>query len=344
MVKVGIIGCGHWGPNYARCFNKLKNTTVAVCCDLKDDNLSRMKSLFGEVEVTKDYRDILKNSEISAVVVATSATTHYSIIKDCLECGKDVLAEKPLTLVPAQSLELAVLAESKNLILMVGHTFLYNTGIRKLREFIDNGELGKIYYINATRTHLGLIREDVNAVWDLTPHDVSIFNYLTGSLPVSVSAVGAAHLKKGREDVAFINLVYPDNIIANIHVSWADTNKERTIRLVGSNARAVFNDLDNLEKVKLYKKGISVSQNYDDFGEFQLLLRDGDIISPRIEIKEPLKEQCSHFLECVTKRLTPFSDARNGFDVVKVMSSIERSLKNNGALEVIDKEVVEDKV
>lgn len=335
MIRIGLIGCGHWGPNYVRCFNKLGNSKVTICCDIKKDNLNRLGETYSGLELVTNYKDILDKSDIDAVIVATPANTHYEIIKDCLNHNKHVLAEKPLTLIPDESLSLIELAKENNKILMVGHTFLYNSGIIKLKEYIKTKELGKIYYINATRTHLGLIREDVNAIWDLAPHDIAIFNYLTDAIPKSVSAVGACHLKKGREDVAFINLVYPEDIIASIHVSWADSNKERTIRVVGSKARVVFNDLDNLERVKLYKKGISVPEDYDDFGEFQLNLRDGDIVSPKIEIKEPLKEQCLHFIECIIKGKEPITDGKNGFEVVKVTSAIEKSLKNEGRVEFI---------
>lgn len=335
MIKIGIIGLGHWGPNYFRVFNSFDGVKVAWCSDLLDENLNKIKQYKG-VHLAKNYKDILADDSVNAVVVATPASTHYKIVKDCLKAGKDVLAEKPLTLMPEESMELVDLANKNNRILMVGHTFIYNSGIKKIKEFIDDGELGNIYYLNATRTHLGLIREDVNAVWDLATHDISIFNYLIGKPPVMVNAIGADHLKKGREDVAFINLIYHDNIIANIHVSWEDSNKERTIRVVGSKARVVFNDLDNLERIKLYKKGIGVSEDYNDFGEFQLQLRDGDIISPRIEVKEPLKEQCLHFIDCVTNRRLPLTDGNNGLDVVKAMYAIEQSLKNNGTVKYID--------
>lgn len=336
MIKIGIIGCGHWGPNYIRSFSKISNSKVVVCCDLKEENLNRVKELYPLINLTKDYKEILKNQDINAVVVATPASTHYQIVKDCLEHGKDVLAEKPLTLIPKESFELVGIAKRNRRILMVGHTFLYNPGIVKIKEYIKSGELGKLYYINATRTHLGLIREDINALWDLAPHDISIFNYLTNSSPISVSAVGACHLKKDREDVVFVNLVYPEKIVANIHVSWTDSNKERTVRVVGSKARVVFNDLDNLEKIKFYKKGIAVSGEYDDFGGFQLQLRDGDIISPKVETKEPLKEQCLHFIECLTQQKKPLTDAENGYEVVKIMCAIERSLRNGGSVEHMD--------
>lgn len=322
MIKIGIIGLGHWGPNYFRVFNTFEGVKVAWCSDLHDENLNKIKQ-YNSVHLAKNYKDILTDDSVNAVVVATPASTHYKIVKDCLESKKDVLAEKPLTLIPEESIELVDLANKNNNILMVGHTFIYNPGIKKIKEYIDGGELGNIYYLNATRTHLGLIREDVNAIWDLAPHDVSIFNFLLGTSPIKISATGACHLKKDREDIAFINMVYPKSIIANIHVSWEDSNKERTIRVVGSKARVVFNDLDNLEKVKIYKKGIAVSEDYDDFGGFQLHQRDGDIISPMLNLYEPLREMCSHFIDCITKRSKPLTDGYSGYEVVKVMKNIE---------------------
>ena len=331
MIKIGIVGLGHWGPNYIRCLNSIKGVDVVWCCDLMDNNLAKV-SQSTNIRLTTNYREILDDSSVDAVVVATPASTHHKIIKECLLSDKDILAEKPLTLEPGESMELCRIADEKNKILMVGHTFLYNPGIRKIKELFEEGDLGKIYYLNATRTHLGLIREDVNAVWDLAPHDISIFNYLLNSSPIMVNAIGACHLKKGREDVGFINLVYPDNVIANIEVSWEDSNKERTVRIVGSKARVVFDDIDNLERVKLFKKGIHITEEYDGFGEFQLQLRDGDIISPMLKLYEPLKEMCLHFVECLEKRKRPLTDGKFGYEIVKIMKDIEIEMQKNARI------------
>ncbi len=330
-IKIAILGLGHWGPNYLRIFNAMDACEVAWCCDLKEENLAKVKYL-PFVRLTQNHEEVIADPTVQAVVVATPSTTHYSIVKACLEAGKDVLSEKPLTLEPEESLELCRLADKQDKILMVGHTFLYNPGIRKIKQFIDEGVLGQIYYMNATRTHLGLIRDDINAIWDLAPHDVSIFNHFLGTTPVKVSAIGACHLKPGKEDVAFINLIYPDNVIANVHVSWEDSNKERTIRVVGSQARSVFNDLDNFERVRLFKKGIGVAAETDDFGDFQLQLRDGDIISPMLDLYEPLKEMCSHFIHCVHERTKPLTDGYSGYEVVQVMKAIETEIHSNHAL------------
>ena len=330
-VKIAILGLGHWGPNYLRVFNAMDESEVAWCCDLKPEHLGKVKYL-PFVRLTQQYEEILADPAVRAVVVATPSSTHYRVVRACLEAGKDVLSEKPLTLEPEEALELCRLAEKNDLILMVGHTFLYNPGIRKIKQYIDEAVLGQIYYLNATRTHLGLIREDINAIWDLAPHDISIFNYFLGTTPLQVNAIGACHLKAGKEDVAFINLIYPNSVIANIHVSWEDSNKERTIRVVGSEARSVFNDLDNFERVRLFKKGIGVTQETDDYGDFQLQLRDGDIISPLLELHEPLKEMCAHFIRCVRERSRPLTDGRSGYEVVKVMKAIETEIHKNHAV------------
>jgi len=332
MVNIGIIGCGHWGPNYIRNFEQLKASQVSVCCDLSRKNLDNITRRFHSIKTTLDYNKMLKDKTIDAVVIATPAKTHYRIAKDALLNNKHILVEKPLCLSYGDCVKLIVLAKKKKKILMVGHTFLFNPAVKKLKEYIRKGTLGDIYYLHATRTHLGLVRSDVNASWDLVPHDISIFSYLLEKEPVSLSATGGSFLRKPRQDVVFINLTYPGGVIANIHASWADSNKVREIQVIGSRARVVFDDLNNLEKVRLYKKGISVDKSYVNFGEFQLLLRDGDILSPKVDPQEPLKLQCQHFISCVQSGKRPFTDGKNGAQVVRVMNAIDRSLKSEGRI------------
>lgn len=330
MVKIGIIGCGHWGPNYIRNFTELPESEVVMVCDIDEARLNGIKGRFREIEIERDYERLLDNPAIEAVVVSTPASTHYQIVRDALEAKKDILCEKPLTLLPEESEELVNLANETERILMVAHTFLYNPAIKRMREYILGGEIGKIYYLQASRTHLGLIREDVNAVWDLATHDVAIFSYLLDTQPEEVSARGGSYLRQGRCDAAFITLSYPDGIIGSITVSWVDSNKVRELAIIGSRARLFFNDLDNLEKLRIYEKGVSVERSYTGFGEFQYLLRDGDIISPKIELKEPLRLQCQHFIECVKERKTALTDGKNGLEVVRVMAAIDESLRQGG--------------
>lgn len=329
--KMVIVGCGHWGRNYVRVFAGLLGADRITVVDAKAKALDSVRQQYPGISTATSLAAAREQGGFSMAVVSTPATTHFKLVEQCLAANLDVLAEKPLTLNVAEAERLAKQAGSKGLILMVGHTFLYNPAVHKMRELIKKGVCGSIYYIKATRTHLGLIRSDVNAVWDLAPHDISIFSYLLGQQPVSVSAIGGCYLKAGTEDVAFINLVYPPNILASVHVSWADSNKERTISVVGSRARVLFDDLNTLERVKIFEKGISTNiGGGDSFGEFLFALRDGDIISPKIPTIEPLSAVCGEFLKCTKTRKEPLAGARNGVDTVRVMCAIERSIKQGG--------------
>jgi predicted dehydrogenase len=269
---------------------------------------------------------------VEAVVICTPATTHYQVARAALEAGKHVLCEKPLATSVTDADALTTLAELEQRTLMVGHTFLYNGGIRRIKEYITFGDVGRVYYLYSSRTNLGPIRRDVNALWDLAPHDVAIFNYLLGSSPEWVSAVGVKVLKNCREDVGFISLNYPGDIVGHIHVSWADPNKVRELVVVGSDKRIAFNDLNPLEQVRIFEKAITpLAAEAETYGEYHFQLRDGNIISPRIELSEPLKNQCGHFLECAAAGALPLTGGSSGRDVVAVMEAIDRSLKRRGA-------------
>lgn len=331
MINIGVVGCGHWGPNYVRVFDELPDSKVIQVCDQDSKRLDYIKQRFPLVHVSTSLDEILKNTQLDAVVIATPTASHYELARKCLLNSKHVLVEKPLALIVKEGEELVALAKEKARVLMVGHTFLYNLAIRKMKEYIERQDFGQVYYLHAIRTHLGLIRSDVNAIWDLAPHDVSIFSYLLKSQPVKVSAVGGKFLQNNKEDVGFITLTYPSGCIGNIHVSWIDSNKMREIVVVGSRKRIVFDDLNNLEKIRVYEKGASVERAYEGFGEFQLLLRDGDIISPKLEFHEPLRLQCQHFLDCVRNGMPPLTDGQEGLGVVRVMSAIQLSMGNNGA-------------
>lgn len=336
MIRIGIVGCGYWGINYVRIFSELAQATVVRVCDLNEERLRHVHHKFPSISPTRSLEELLSDPNIDVVVVSTPAVTHYEVVKACLLKNKHVLVEKPLSTQVEQGSELVQLAEERKRILMVGHTFLYNPGILKIKDCLSRDELGTIYYLHATRTHLGLIRNDVNAIWDLAPHDIAIFSFLLNTQPLWVSAVSGCFLKNSVPDVGFITLGYPQNVIGNIHVSWINSNKVREVVVVGSKKRIVFDDLNNLERVRIYEKGASITGDVDTFGEFQLQLRDGDIISPRIETSEPLKNQCIHFLNCVTKGHTPLSDGNNGLNVTRVMAAITQSMDNRGTpMEII---------
>lgn len=330
MIEIGIVGCGYWGVNYVRVFNELPNSTVTRVCDRRLERLDFTKQRYPLISTHTTLLDLLKDTRMGAVVVSTPAGSHYEIAKACFQAGKHVLVEKPLTTTVEHCEELIQLAAEAKRVLMVGHTFVYNAGIRKLKELVSREEFGRIYYLHATRTNLGPIRQDVNAVWDLAPHDIAIFNYILGTLSTHVSAVGSSLLENGREDVAFITLSYSGNVIGNIHVSWADPNKVREVVAVGSNRRIVFDDLNNLERIRVFEKGVAPQQEAGSFGEFRLLMRDGDIISPKVEASEPLKNQAIHFLDCIEKGQVPLTDGQSGLDVVRVMSAVDESIKKRG--------------
>jgi predicted dehydrogenase len=278
------------------------------------------------VRTTERFEQVLRDRGTDAVVIATPAVTHFKLVKMALDAGKHVLVEKPLTLKVSEAEALTRLAARQKKVLMVGHTFLYNSAVVKAKQLIRAGEIGRVYYLKAVRSHLGLIREDVNVIWDLATHDVSIFNYLLGKAPSSASAEGARLLGSRREDVAFITLRYGRELLAHIHVSWADTNKQRTVEVVGSKGRILFDDLNTLEPVRLFRRGISSERGISNFGEHKYLLRDGDIISPNIKMREPLAAQCEHFLDCILKGRSPLTGGREAVAVVKSMCLVEKAL------------------
>jgi predicted dehydrogenase len=334
---IAIVGYGYWGVNYARVFNELPEARAVAVCDQRVERLQEVQRRFPEVFVASRLEELLVHDGIDAVVVCTEAASHYSVAQRCLAAGKHVLVEKPITTKLDEAEELAMFAESNGTVLMVGHTFIYNSAVRKVKEYISDGS-GHIYYLHACRTNLGPIRRDVNALWDLATHDIAIFNYLLDAVPDWVSAVAARVLKNGREDVGFISLGYDDRILGHIHVSWADPNKAREVVVVCSDKRIVFNDLSGLEQVRVFEKGICpLITEPLSYGEYRLQIRDGDILSPKIEVSEPLKNQCRHFLECIESGSRPLTSGWDGVNVVRVLKAMDRSVALHGARVEIEK-------
>ena len=332
MVNVGVIGCGHWGPNHIRIFSQLADSEAVICSDLDEARLENIRTHYPHIRTTTDYKEILKDPEVDAVCIATPTKTHYTITKEALEAGKHVLCEKPLALTAAECAELEALAQKTGKILMVGHVFIFNSGIRALKELIDKDELGRIYYAYATRTNLGPFRYDVNALWDLAPHDISIFNYLFDAPAVNASARGQKYLNDSQEDLSFATLEYPGEIIAHIHVSWLDPKKVRQITIVGDKKMAVWDDLDSDGPIKIYDKHVEKTQTfYATYGEFQLLSKEGSITIPKVSFSEPLKAQGQYFVECVSQNKRPEqSDAAKAGDVIKALEAIQSSMQNKG--------------
>jgi predicted dehydrogenase len=337
---IAIIGSGYWGINYVRLLSQLADAHLVGVCDKSEERLKMIAGQFCDTEYFTSVDQLLAMDGIDGVIVCTNPDSHYEVARTCLEAGKHVLVEKPLTVKSNDAQELTDLANLKNLVLMVGHIFLYNAGVTKLKSYIDSGEIGDIRYLYSQRTNLGPIRKDVSALWDLATHDIYIFNYLLGSSPETVNAVGARFLNEGLEDVGFVTLHYPNGIIGNIHVSWANPHKEREIVIVGSNQRLSFNDIDAREPLRVFQKGVAAStEQKADFGEYKLLIRDGDIIIPKIEASEPLKNQVRHFINCFQNGAKPLSDGYAGLQVVETLQAIDQSIQNNGAPVALPKHV-----
>jgi predicted dehydrogenase len=329
-MKLAVIGCGYWGPNLVRNLVQSNKVRELICCDLDPKRLDRMKALYPTVEVLTDYKKLLQMSDLDGVAIATPVKTHHPIAKDFLSQGKHVFVEKPLTHSYETALELAKLAEEKQRVLMVGHTFEYTAAVNKVKEIIESGELGKILYISCTRVNLGLFQPDINVVWDLAPHDISIILYLMGEVPVSVNSQGKAHFNHDIADVATTTLNFKNGLIAFIHNSWLDPNKIRRTTIVGSRKMLVYDDIEAQEKIKIFDKGVEVPPYYDTFADFQFSYRYGDIHSPRIDDYEPLKKVCDHFIECIKKGRSPLSDGYSGLRVVSILEAANKSLKLNG--------------
>ncbi|MGC8811233.1 MAG: Gfo/Idh/MocA family protein [bacterium] len=329
-MKIAVIGCGYWGPNLVRNFIQSNKVAELICCDLDQKRLGRMKALYPMVSTTTDYRELLDMSDLDAVAIATPVKTHHPLAKEFLSRGKHVYVEKPFTHSYETAYELVKLAEENKRVLMVGHTFEYTAAVNKIKEIVESGELGRVLYMSCIRVNLGLFQPDINVIWDLAPHDISIILYITGEMPVSVNSQGKAHFRSDIEDVATTTLNFRNGIIAFIHNSWLDPNKIRRTTIVGTRKMLVFDDIETQEKIKIYDKGVEVPPYYDTFADFQFSYRYGDIYSPRIEEYEPLKKLCEHFLDCVREGRVPHTDGYNGLRVVSILEATSKSLKQGG--------------
>lgn len=327
-IRVGVVGLGYWGPNLARNFDRLPGAELAYCCDLVAANREKAAVQFPQATVTDDLDVLLADPGLDAVVVATSVPTHYEVGKRVLAAGKHALIEKPLALKAAHAQELCDLAAAKERILMVGHLLEYHPGVRAVKNMLDAGDLGRIYYIYANRLNLGKVRADENALWSLGPHDISVINFLTGEEPLEVSARGESYLQPGVEDVVFGYIKFPSGVLGHLHESWLDPHKSRKITVVGSEKMVVFDDMESDRKVTVYDKGAVVPE-YQSYGEY-VTLRFGDIHIPRIANDEPLRLECQHFLDCIRDGQQPLSDGRDGLNVVRVLEAMQLSLRDGG--------------
>lgn len=330
-LNIGVIGCGHWGPNHVRVFSELDRSSVSVCADTCLRRLERLKRRFPGIQTTSDYRRILDDDRVEAVVVATPTATHADIAEAALLAGKHLLVEKPLALTTAAAQHLTDIANRRQRVLMVGHVFLFNNGIRTLRSAIDAGQLGKLHYIDAVRTNLGPVRGDVNALYDLGTHDISIFNYLMGESPVSVSAQGVCITQAEHEDVVFATLRYQDGMLGHLHVSWLNPRKVRTLTVVGERKMAHWDDVDPEDTLRIYDKGMEDPPYYDSFGQFQFLLRNSDVYLPKIDRAEPLVNQATAFLDSVLDAKPCRSGGPEAIGVIATLEAAQESLRSGGA-------------
>lgn len=334
-VRVGVVGFGYWGPNLVRNLDRLADAQIVSACDLSEQNLGKLSSLYPYVETTTDLSAMLSREDIDAVVVATSAPSHFAIASQVLAAGKHCFVEKPLTLKSADAEHLVRMAEERELVLMTGHLMVYHSAIGWVREYIESGELGDVLYLYLQRLNLGKVRTEENAFWSLAPHDVSIALYLLGEEPDSVSANGAAYVTPGIEDTVFANLSFPSGKMANIHVSWLDPHKTRKLTVVGTRKMLVFDDMQATEKIWIYDRGVGAPDNALAWGE-DLTLRFGDITVPAVPMKEPLGIEVQHFLDCCRSGETPRSDGRAGLGVVRVLEAVDESMAAGGAPVAID--------
>lgn len=327
-VGIGIVGCGHWGPNHIRVFQSLPDCRVVALADSDATRLERVRSLVPAARFYAEAGALFTDSAVSAVVIATPTVTHFRLVGDALRAGKHVLCEKPLCLDPAEGRQLVDLAHRHGLVLMVGHVFLFNPGLQKVKELVDAGEVGLIRSLSAIRTNLGPVRADVNAAWDLASHDISVFNWLLGEEPVEVQAMGAAFVRPGIEDIVHISMKYPGNVLASIHCSWLDPKKVRQLTLVGSRRMITWDDLALSNPVAIYEKSVETSREASDFGEFiRLSMLDGDVRLPKVSTDEPLRAQNRDFVRAITTESGSISDGRFALGVVRALAMAQACLQ-----------------
>ncbi len=327
-LRIGIIGCGHWGPNHIRVFSQLKDCVVVAISESVEKRLADVCEMFPHVRGHRDYREMLRQAELDAVVVVTPTRTHHAIVSEALAAGKHVLCEKPLCTMGAEGEELVALAAARGLVLMVGHIFLFNAGILKLKELVEADEVGTIRSLTAVRTNLGPVRSDVNAAWDLASHDIAVFNWLLNAEPLEVQAMGAAFIQPGVEDVVNISLKYPGGVLASIQCSWLDPKKVRQVTLVGSKRMITWDDLALSNPVAVYEKSVETKLEVSDYGEFlRLSMLDGDVHLPKIQPGEPLKAQDAEFLRAILEKRAPRSDGSFAVGVVRALSRVEECLR-----------------
>lgn len=333
-IRVACVGAGYWGPNLIRNVAEASDAELVAICDRDEPRLRQVGRRYPSARLETDFEKILADETVQAVVLATPASAHHGLAIAAMKAGKDVLVEKPMATTVDECREMMACAATRSRVLMVGHTFIFNAAVRMIRELVKSGEIGEVLYVYSSRVNLGRIRQDVNALWNVAPHDISIVNHVLGVDPVRVRAMGRSFLQPGIEDVVFAVFEYPGGAVAHIHSSWLDPSKVRRTTFVGSKKMVIYDDVESEGKVKIYDKGVRRTTPEMEYGEFQLRLHSGDIHIPKITFTEPLAEECRHFLECVRTRATPVTDGRQGLAVVGALEAAQKSLETGG--EAID--------
>jgi len=329
MIQVGLVGHGYWGKNLLRNFYHLPDSSVSWLCDSNEKQLAQAKKNYADLRVTTDYNDLLKDPKLDAVIIATPVFTHYELAKKALEAGKNVLVEKPMTSTVAQAEELIELAQKKKKLIMPDHTFLYTGAVKKMKELISSGAIGKINYIDSTRINLGLFQPDVNVLWDLAPHDISICDYLVEEKPYSVQATGISHTNNGIENIAYLTVNYNSNMIAHFNCSWTSPVKVRNMLIGGDKKMILYNDLETTEKIKIYDTGYELRTEEDKI-KIMVDYRTGDIYVPKLDFTEALTGMAQDFVSCIASGNTPKSNAALGLSVVKILEASQQSIKQKG--------------
>jgi predicted dehydrogenase len=334
-VRVAVIGCGYWGPNLVRTFLEIPEVELVAVVDRDPGRLEHVRARHPQVGAfLRDHRDLF-GMDLDAVAIATPPETHHAVARECLEHGLDVLVEKPLTTDVGLGIELVELAAARERILMVGHIGAYNPAVSVLRDMVASGDLGEVRYVDAVRAGLGLFHPTLNVVWDLAPHDVAILLHVLDETPRTVSARGIACVQDPVEDVAYMTMMFASGVMAHTRMSWLDPYKTRRITIVGSRKMVVYDDLEVHEKIKVYDKSVNAIRQTDTFGDYQFSYHYGSVVSPYIHFEEPLRLECQHFVACVQDRSVPSTDGANGVEVVRVISAAQRSMKADGATELV---------
>jgi predicted dehydrogenase len=335
-LKVAVVGAGYWGPNLIRNVSEAPGAVLRVICDQDEKRLKEVGRRYPGTLLVSDFEDVLRDREIDAVVLATPASVHATMGIRAMEAGKDVLIEKPLATSVEECRQLIDCSERTGRVLMVGHTFIFNSAVRMIQQIVSSGEIGEVLYVYSSRVNLGRIRQDVNALWNVAPHDISILNHVLGKEPVRVRALGRSYLQPGIEDVVFAVFEYPDGLLAHVHSSWLDPSKVRRTTFVGSKKMIIYDDVESEGKIKIYDKGVRRQTPEQEYGEFQIRLHDGDILIPKIRFTEPLADECRHFIECCKTRKQPETDGRDGLAVVAALEAAQESLRLGGDLVEIE--------